>query len=782
MTTQVPTGRLVGARVPRVEDPRFLTGAARYVADLYVPRTLHAAFVRSPIAHGRLLGVDAAAARRLPGVTVLTGRDTDALAPLVDPVGVDGLLKTPQPILATERVRFVGEPIAVVLAADRYRAEDAAELVEVDLEPIAPVMSTGLGGAAPQLFEDVPDNVVYRDRVVIGDVDGGFERADRVFTASFELNRYIASPMETRGCLAVYEHADDRLTFWCSTQMPHILRNTLAGALGIAEPRVRAIAPDVGGGFGQKMTIYPEEIAVAFASRMTGRPVMWIEDRRENILAATHAKDQRVDLEVAVTADGDLLAIRARFVGDAGAYSFNTASALVEPLLAAPTMPGPYKLPAYQYEVVAELTNKTPVGPYRGVGWTACQTAREVLFDDVARGLDIDPVDLRKRNMIPSSELPYRSTTGMLYDSGSYVESLDRSLELVDYEGFRARQRGLRAEGRYVGIGISPFVEQTSGGTDAGIQSGMPYPAHDTASVSLELSGKVTVAVSSASQGQGHSTVFAQVAADTLGVPLDDVVVVAGDSAATPFGMGTFASRSAIISGGATRLAAEDLRERVLEVASHVLEASVDDLSIENGRIGVRGSPAQTLSLAEIAATAFFSTDVRGDGKDATLTRTRFYDPPATYTNGSVVAVVEVDTATGGVRIERLVSVEDCGTMLNPTIVDGQVHGAIVQGVGGALLEHMVYDESGQPLTTTYLDYLVPLAGDVPDIEVDHIESPSPLTIGGIKGLGESGMIAAPAAVANAVADALAPFGAEVRRLPLSPEQVLRLVGRPGSA
>jgi carbon-monoxide dehydrogenase large subunit len=778
VTAQVPTGRLVGARVPRVEDPRFLTGAARYVADLYAPRMLHAAFVRSPIAHGRLHGVDAEAARRLPGVTVLTCADLQALAPLVDPVGVSGLLKTPQPVLAVDRVRFVGEAMAVVLADDRYRAEDAAELVEVELEPLPHVMEIGLGADAPQLFDDVPDNVVYRDRVVIGDVEGAFAGADRVFSASYDMNRYLAAPMETRGCLAAYEQADDRLTFWCSTQMPHILRTTLASALGIAEPRVRTIAPEVGGGFGQKMTVYPEEIVVAFASRATGRPVMWIEDRRENILAATHAKDQRVDIEAAVTADGDLLAIRARFIGDAGAYSFNTASALVEPLLAAPTMPGPYKLPAYEYEVVAGLTNKTPVGPYRGVGWTACQTAREVLFDEVARGLEIDPVEFRLRNMIRSAELPCRSTTGMLYDSGSYVESLERSMEMAGYEDFRARQQALRTEGRYVGIGVSPFVEQTSGGTDAGIQSGMPYPSHDNVSVSLDLSGKVTVAVASASQGQGHATVFAQIAADTLGVPFEDVVVVAGDSATSPFGMGTFASRSAIVSGGATRLAAEDLRERILEIASHLLEASADDLEIENGRIGVRGSPGRTLTLAEIAGDAFFSTAVRVDGGDATLSRTRFYDPPATYTNGCVVAVVEVDAATGAIEIGRLISVEDCGTMLNPTIVDGQVHGALVQGVGGALLEHMVYDESGQPVTTTYLDYLVPLAGDVPDIEVDHIESPSPLTVGGVKGLGESGMIAAPAAVVNAVADALAPFGAAVRRLPLSPEAVLRLLGR----
>ena len=777
MTVQIPTGRHVGARVPRVEDRRFLTGAARYVADLQVPRTLHAAFVRSPLPHARLLGVDVEAAARLPGVTVFTASDTASIEPLVDPVGMPGLLKTPQPILAVDRVRFVGEAVAIVLADDRYLAEDAAELVELDLEPLPISMSVGGGGSA-QLFDEIAGNIVYRDRVVIGDVDDAFARSDHVFSGSYAMNRYLASPMETRGCLAVYEQADDRLTFWCSTQMPHILRTTLAAKLGIPEPRIRTIAPDVGGGFGQKMTIYPEELAVAFASRATGRPVMWIEDRRENIIAATHAKEQVVDVEAAVTSGGKLLAIRARFVGDAGAYSFNTASALVEPLLAAPTMPGLYRLDAYEYEVVAELTNKTPVGPYRGVGWTAAHTARELLFDEIARGLELDPVEFRRRNMIASAELPYRTCTGMLYDSGSYDEALDRSLELVDYTGFRSRQRALRSERRYVGIGISPFVEQTSGGTDAGVQSGMPYPSHDNASVSIDLSGKVTVAVSAASQGQGHSTTFAQIAADALGVRFEDVTVVAGDSATAPFGMGTFASRSAIVTGGATRLAAQDLRERVLRVASHLLEASVDDLTIEESVIGVRGSPSRSLTLAEIAGDAFFSTAVRVDGEDPTLSRVRFYDPPATYTNGCVIAVVEVDAETGGVTVERLVSVEDCGTMLNPTIVDGQVHGAIVQGVGGALLEQMVYDDGGQPLTTSYLDYLVPLAGDVPDIEVDHIESPSPLTIGGVKGLGESGMIATPAAVANAVADALAPFGAKVRRLPLAPEQVLRLIGR----
>jgi carbon-monoxide dehydrogenase large subunit len=713
---------------------------------------------------------------------VLTAADLEH-APLVDLLPIDGLRRTPQPALASDRVRFAGEAVALVLAGSRYEAEDGAELVEVDYEPLAHVVDveSALGDGAPLLFPELGSNAVYRGSRSIGDVDSAFAGAHHVVEHVFRHNRYLAAPLETRGCLASFEASTGELTVWCSTQSPHLLRRRLALATGISEGRVRVLTPDVGGAFGLKIPIHPEELAVALAARAVGRPVQWVEDRRENLVAAPQAKEQTIASELALDADGTFLAFRARFLGDAGAYSFNNASALIEPYLAAVLLPGVYRVRAVSYEVVAAVTNKPPVAPYRGIGWTAGHCARELLIEHAARELELDPAELRRRNMVEPHEFPYESCTGMLYDSGSFRESLDRALELVGYEELRAGQRNAREAGRYVGVGVSPYVEPTGWGTEGSAQASWVLVSHDLARVTIEPSGEITVAVGTPSQGQGHATTFAQLVAETLGCAIDDVHVHANDTASVPISVsGTRASRTAVVVGGAVLQAATTLRERVLAIAGRLLEADPADLEVVDGGIALRDAPSRRVSLREVAEAAYFQPSLRESVPDPSLSVQSFHDPKATYANGCIACVVEVDVETGAVTVVRAVAVEDCGTVINPAIVDGQIRGAVAQGIGGALLEHAVYDEAGQPQASTFLDYLLPTATEVPAIEIDHLCSPSPFTPGGIKGMGESGLIATPAAVALAVEDALAPFGARVDRLPLSPDAVAGMIPEPG--
>lgn len=781
MSLQIlPRGKWVGARVKRVEDPRFLTGEARYLADLQIPGTVHAAFVRSPYGHARIRRIDASAARALPGVlAVFTAEDVATLPPLASGLPIEGLKPTPQTVLAKDKVRFIGEAVAVVVAENRYIAEDAVELVEVDYERLPAVTDAerAMAPDAPLLHEDLGTNVVYQKVTTLGDVDSAFAQADRIFRRRFHTNRFVAAPMETRGCLSVYERSSGQLTFYSSTQMPHMLRLFLSLFLGIPEHKVRVISPEVGGGFGQKMTIYPEEVVIAHLGKVLGRPVKWVEDRRENLAAATHAKEQIIELEAAVRNDGKVLGLKARLIGDGGAYSFNTASALIEPLAAAGIIPGVYDIQAYQHEVIAVCTNKAPVGAFRAVGWTAAQTTRELFFDEIARELGLDPAEFRRRNVISSDQFPYTTMTGMVYDSGSYQESLERALELVGYEELRRRQAELRQQGRYLGIGISLYVEPTAWGSEIALQAGFPFPSHDNATVTIDPTGKVRVTVSVHSHGQGHETTLAQVAAEILGVSIDDVIVEHGDTDRAPWGMGTYASRSAVIGGGMVALAAREVREKVLHVASRLLEVAPEDLDIQDGNVFVKGAPDRSLSLFQVAFAAYLDGRVRAEGEEPLLSATKFYDPRATYSNGCIVTVCEVDGETGTVHLDKIVAVEDCGTMLNPMIVEGQVMGAIAQGIGGALYEAMVYDENGQLLTDTFVTYALPTATEVPELIIEHLETPSPVTIGGIKGIGEGGLLAAPASVAGAVLDAIWPAGRALEQLPLTPERVLAALG-----
>jgi carbon-monoxide dehydrogenase large subunit len=774
---ELHTGKFVGARVKRVEDPRLLTGTARYIADITLPRELHCAFVRSTHPHARLGSVDSSAAAAMPGVVaVITGRDldTEALTDRMPRLTV----KTPQPALPTDRTRFVGQALAVVLASSRALAEDAAEAVTVNYEPLGHVTDVleSMSPDAPRLFDHLGSNVLFSHHEKIGDPDRAFAQADHILERRFRTNRFMAAPMEGRGVIAEFQRHSGRLTMWSSTQTPHLLRVMLATGLKLPSHRIRVITPEVGGGFGQKMVAYPEEVAVGAAAMLLGRPVKWIEDRRENLLSATHAKQQTIDIAIALRADGVIQAIRGTYIGDTGAFSFTGGSALIEPLMPVGLLPNTYRVRDFEVKVLAVLTNKTPIGPYRGVGWTAGHTAREVLLDEAARALGLEPTELRRRNMLDREDFPYRSPTGPLYDSGSYRESLEEVAAKVDIGRFRREQAAARQDGIYLGLGVNPWVEPTAFGTEAGIQNGYPISSHDNARVTMDPTGKVFASIAIPSQGQAHETTFAQIVADGLGVELEDVVVSSGDTDVDPWAGGTYTSRGAVVAAGALGLAAREVRTKLLDAASRMLEADPRDLQIETGKVSVVGSPDVGVALADVARAAYFDSATR-DEHDAGLSATRFYDPRATYSNGCIGVIVAVDIETGKVDVQRIVAVEDCGKMLNPSVIEGQMMGAVAQGIGGALLEELVYEPDGQLVTTTYLDYLLPLATEVPRMELSHLESPSPFTFGGVKGMGESGLISTPAAVVAAVEDALAPFGARFDHLPITPDRVLRAIG-----
>ena len=773
-------GSLIGSPIPRREDPRLLCGHGSYLADLSFPGLLEAVFVRSPVAHGTITSLYAAPAVELDGVAAVFTADTlPEHVPLVDAVSIEGLARTPQLPLACGRVRFVGEPVAVVVADDRYIAEDGAGLVAVDYESFPAVTDVRAADApdAPLLFPELGSNVIYRTTKTFGDPESALASAHRVYRSEFHAGRMTAVPIETRGCVASYDTGRGRLTVWASTQGHHLLRLRLAITTGLPEARIRVIVPDVGGGFGQKIPAAPEVVAVALASIAIGRPVRWVEDRRENLVAAPQAKEQVVTTELGIDSRGRFLAMRATVIGDAGAYSFNSASALVEPYLSALLMPSVYAIDHFECEIIATLTNKSPTSPYRGVGWTASHTARELLIDRIARGEGWDPARLRHQNMIRSDLMPYTNVTGMVFDSGSFRESLDEALRIVGYSAFRRRADRV-GHPRRRGIGISPYVEPNGWGSAGAAQSHWVFASHDAARVTMDSTGHVTVAVGTPSQGQGHETTLSQLAAETLGVSLETVEIRSDDTDATPPSIaGTRASRTAVVTGGAVVLASEDVRAKLERIAGHLLEAAEDDVAITNGTVHVVGHESAGIPVAKVAAAAYFDPSVRHVEPEPFLSSQRFHDPGATYSNGCIVAEVEVDLETGEVEVVDLVAVEDCGQMINPLIVEGQLRGAAVQGIGCALMEEVTYDGDGQVLTGTLMDYLIPTCAETPHIRIGHLESPSPNTVFGVKGMGESGMIAVPAAIANAVADAI-PGHATIDRLPIAPGVVAGLVAR----
>ena len=771
----------VSRSIKRTEDPPLLMGRAHFIGDLRLPGLLAVKFLRSPHAHARVVAVDVRAALALPGVeAVVTARDLASSTRAIRAVmSGAGYKETGWPPLAGENVRFVGEPVAAVVASDQYRAEDALEAIDVTYEPLPAVVDAeaAIRPGAPLLHDEIGDNIIFHTRFQNGDVAQALATADIRLAETFRHARCSSSPMEPRGVMATVDPMDGTLTVWASTQSPHLMRSGLAEALGLPDSRIRILCPAVGGGFGPKMHLYPEDIVVAELTRRLRRPVRWLEDRRENLLASAQARDHVNHVEIAARRDGTLLAIKSTLICDSGAYSVYPVTASLEPLTAAGILPGPYRLAALAYDAYAVATNKCPAGAYRGVGMALGTFVRERLVDMVARRAGLDPAEVRRRNFVEASELPFSTASGLVVDSGNPRQSHERALECADYTGFRATPR--TANGKYRGVGVAAYTEFTGMGSGTFRRRGMKQVSgHDAATVRVEPTGEVRGFVSAASQGQGHATTLAQVLADELGVTLSAVSIVEGDTERCPHGSGSFASRSMVVSGGALVLAARRVREKVTTIAAHMLEAAREDLTIEGGTIAVRGAPGRTITLAQVADLAYRPAGgTLPAGVDPALEATQYYDPPpATFSNGTHVAMVEVDPDTGQVALLRHVVVEDCGRIVNPMIVDGQTHGAVAQGIGNALYEDFAYDAGGQPLTTTFMDYIIPGTLEVPPVEVIHLETPPAVSVTGFKGMAEGGTIGSTAAVANAIADALAPLGIEVRELPVTPDRLYRLL------
>jgi len=773
--------KIVGARIKRTEDPRLLTGLGAYTDDRQVMRVLHVAFRRSDQAHARIRSIDCAAARAAPGVVaVLTAEDLSAaVRPLVASSRMPNYYPTPLLPLAQHKVRYVGEPVVGVIAQSRYHAEDSLELIAIDYEPLAAVSdpeAAARSGAA-LLHEEAGSNVLVSREFKRGDVDAAAQSAPVRVKGRFRMHRKTALAIEPRACLAEYEAGREALTLHSATQVPGIVRDALATALDIPGHRIRVVAPDVGGGFGGKGSLYPEEIFVCAAARQLRRAVKWTSDRLEDLAASNQAFDEIVDAELALDADGRILALSADVIGDVGAYSVYPWTAGLEPVQVVSFLPGPYRIQHYRARTRAVATSKAPTGPYRGVGRPISTFVMERLMDMAAAQIGMDAKDIRLKNLVAAEELPYKVASGIVWDKSGFQECLNAACAAIGYDSLRAEQRDARAAGRWVGIGIACYAELTGIGSRISVAPGMPInTGTETAIVRIDSTGAVTAAFGVAAHGQGLETTLAQVVAEHLGARFDDIRIVQGDSSAVPGGTGTYASRSMVLAGGAGTLAAQAVREKVLHAASHLLEASVADLVAEDGRVTVVGTD-RSISFREVARAVYselarLPAEARGE-----LAATRSYDPVFGTTSAAThVATVEIDPETYEVRVERFVVAEDCGRLVNPLIVDGQVHGGVAQGIGAALYEEVIYDERGQVTTGSLVDYLVPSACEIPPMMVVHLESESPTTLGGFRGMGEGGTIGAPAAVANAVTDALAPLGIEINELPATPERLFRLI------
>ena len=769
-----------GAAVARREDPRFLRGEGRYVDDIKLPGLLHAAFVRSPHAHARIRAIRTDMAAALPGVfRVFT---FDDLARFMKPLPFFGAVppglaarvdvrmkQVPQLALCRDVVRYVGEIVAMVVAESRAVAEDGCDLVEVDYEPLPPVVDMLAAGeaGAPVIHAEWGDNVAVYFATGFGDVEAAFREADVRVRERFHIQRYVGMPIETRGVVARWDPRDQSLTTWNATQVVHFVQQGLVSALGLPPHKIRVIAPDVGGGFGTKANGYPEDLLIPAAAMTCRRPVKWTEDRREHMMGSAHARDQVHDIEIAARRDGTLLAVRDRLWVDLGAYH---SWGIVLPYNTVAHLLGPHRVPSLAVECRGVVTNKTPNAPYRGAGRPETVFAMDRIVDCLARELRMDPAELRRKNYLTAADMPYelgipyRDGNRLVYDSGDFRANLEAALTAIDYSARRGEQTALRKAGIYRGIGISGYVEGTAIG---------PY---EGATVRLDASGRAVVATGAASQGQGHETSFAQIAADALGIPMDWVTVVGGDTAAIPFGVGTFASRSAVNAGSSIHGAATKVREKLAAAAAALLEAASADIEIVDGMASVRGAPGSAVPLGRVIQQSL-PTFARPGAVSPDFEATVYHhQPTVTYTSAVHIALVLVDLGTGAVRLLRYVVAHDCGKLINPMIVEGQIHGGVAQGVGGGLLEEMVYDEQGQLLTGTFMDYLVPTAMELPPIETVHLEFPSPRNPLGIKGVGEGGAISPPAAIANAVEDALQPFGVRVTRAPLGPSAVLGLI------
>ena len=766
---EAPARRYAGTRVPRVEDARLLTGRGTYVDDVVRPGMLHACFVRSPLARARIESVDASEALALDGVhAVFTAQDLNPTAreQWYTLIGKD-VPDTPRPPLAEGEVRFVGDPVALVVADDRYIAEDAAELVVVEYEPLPPVVDYATGRDSGELVhEGFPRNIACELAGLPVEDLPVFGEAAFTVRETIHQQAYAAVPIETRGLVAEWSPTTGEMTIWAATQSPHEVRLFCARLLGLDEHRVRVVMRDTGGGFGQKVLPLREEICVMLASVRVPGPLKWIEDRRENLLAAGQARHEHADARIAFDADGTILATAIDYVQDVGAYP--TPAPMNTCAVVGILFPGPYRVPQGTFATTGVFSNTVGRTAYRGP-WQFEAVAREVLLDIAAREMDLDPAELRRKNLLRRDEFPCTNHSGMPYSDVTPLETFEQALEMLDYDAFRGEQERARAEGRYLGVGTSTYVEPT---TDS-----LSLHATEGATIRIEPSGKVNVYVSGGSSGNSIETTVVQLTADALGVDIEDVNTIQGDTAVTPFGGGTGGSRSGSMNAGAVEATASILRERIAAIAADRLGVSAQDVETAGGHARVRGKPETGIPLSEIASIAYFQPESLPPGVPPGLEASGRYraQSPVIWANATHLCTCEVDLTTGAVKLLRYIVSEDCGPMINPTVVEGQIAGGVVQGIGGALYEHLAYDEDGNPVSTTFMDYLLPTSTEVPVIEYGHIETPGPGP-GGYKGVGEGGAIGAPPAVVNAVADALAPLGVKITRLPLTPESLVTLV------
>ena len=769
---------MLGAPIKRREDPRLITGQATYVDDIKLLGMLHMSFLRSPYGHARIVGINTEAARNYPGVlAVYTADDMKGfvgnvaiaapLGKMTEGMGAHGPL-------AHGKVRFYGDPVAVVIADDRYTARDARDLIEVDYEPLPAAMDVekAMQPDAPILYEEFDTNVAFGIHTPTDEIDKVFEqtKADGGIVVKQRLinQRLAPVPMETRGVIANFSKSERKLTVWSSSQIPHILRNILAALVGLPQHQVHVIVPEVGGGFGCKLNIYPEEMVAAFAAMKLARPVKWIEDRSENLAATIHGRDQVDYVEISATKEGKITGLKVYGISDLGAYS-QIFTDIIMIALGFPVSCGAYDIPVAHLEADIVFTNKAPTDAYRGAGRPEATYIIERSMDLVARELGKDPAEIRRMNFVQPDQFPYKSPAGAVYDSGDYEAALDKALQMADYQGLRAEQAQKRAEGKLMGIGISSYIEACG----IGPKGSAPVGLYESARVRVEQSGTVMVYTGSSPHGQGEETTFAQIVSEEFGIPIDDILVLHGDTDSTPEGRGTYGSRSTAVGGPALLKAVNTLKEKMKLIASHMLEANVSDVTLEDGKFSVAGAPQKSVTFAEVAATANLSNTLHPSIEPG-LESTAFWEPEAnTIPFGTHICAVEVDKDSGAVEITRYVAVDDCGRQLNPMLVEGQVHGGLAQGIGQALIEGVVYDEDGQLLTATLTDYAMPIAPELPSFETGSTFTPSPVNPLGVKGVGEAGTIGSTPAVANAIADAL---GVAHVDMPFTPEKMWKII------
>jgi len=765
----------VGRAIRRLEDPALVSGHGRFTADL--PATHWVRFVRGSVAAGKIKKIDVP-----KDALVITAADLKSVKKITPMLHKFNYKPVGQPILADGVLRFVGEPIAAVVAASKEAAEDIADLVEVTIAETKPLTDArdALEAGAPQIHDEVPGNVILAGTHKTPDFDATWKAAHKVVKIDARSHRQNATPMEARAGHAAYDSSNGRVTLTCTTQMPHLMRTAIADVLCMPESDLRVIAPDVGGGFGQKMSLCAEYVLLVWLARKLKSSVAWTEDRRENLIASFHSRDQAITLEGAFDKNAKLLALKADIVANIGAYSCFPTTAGMEPLMAMAEMPGPYDVQQYECLARGVLTNTCTMAAYRGVSRPVITFTLERLMDKAASAFAIDPVDIRRRNLI--DKFPYTSAMGLVYDEASYKQTLEMAVKAIDMPAFRARQKAARAKGRYLGIGFATFSERTGYGSPAFAARGMEItPGWETVIITVDPSGFVEARIGSSPHGQGLRTTLAQIIADEIGVTPDVIKVVHGDTDTSPYGWGTFASRSLVISGGASLIAARKVRAKLIKVASHLLEASPGDIVLENGEAKVVGTD-RAISIAKMAREAYTQTHKFKGEIEPGLTETGSYDPPGTFSNACHVALVEVDVETGRVTVDKFLVAEDAGKIINPMIADGQVHGGIAQGIGNALLEEIIYDESGGILTANLADYMPPTAHEIPGIELHHMETPSENSITKAKGLGEGGCIGAPAAIVNAINDALTSFGVQIDEIPATPQRIRAALRNAGKA